>query len=123
MRIMVDECLYAQIVEHLRRDGHDVHWVCDDLASTDDQTVLDAANVERRILLSEDRDFGELIFRDKKPAFGVVSIRVSEFELQPDVMGAYVATRIRELAGQLPGHFTVIEPGRERSHPLPNVLP
>ncbi len=123
MRFLVDECLYAHIVDHLRRAGHDVSWVRDGLSSADDSVVLQVANSERRILMSEDRDFGEHVFRDKRPALGVVSVRVSEFDLDPDAMGAYVAAKVAVLGDRLHGQFTVIEPGGERLRPLPIRLP
>ena len=123
MRIMVDECLPYEVVDHLRRDGHDVHWISDDMSSVDDVVVLWAANAERRIIASEDRDFGELVYRHKYPSLGIVSVRYSEFGLLPDDMGAYLAAKVRELGDTLIGQFTVIEPGRERPRPLPNVLP
>ena len=123
MRIMVDECLPCEVVDHLRRDGHDVHWISDDMSSVDDIAVLRAANAERRIIVSEDRDFGELVYRDQHATVGIVSVRYSEFGLLPEDMGAYVAQKVRELGDTLIGQFTVIEPGRERPRPLPNVLP
>ena len=93
------------------------------MPSADDLDVLLAANAERRILLSEDRDFGELIFRDGLPAVAIVSLRVSEFGFEPDDMGGYAAAKIAQLGDKLLGQFTVIEPGGERPRALPKVLP
>ncbi len=122
MRFLVDECIFAQVVEHLRRDGHDVVWIGDIMPSARDRAVLLFANAERRILMSEDRDFGELIFRDGMPAIAIISLRVSEFDFKPDEMGRYAATKIMELGDTLLGHFTVIEPGGARPRALPKVL-
>ena len=121
MRFLVDECLSFEIVDHLRRDGHDVTWISESMPSVSDKVVLQVANDERRILMSEDSDFGELVFRDQLLAVGVVSVRVNEFEFASDEMGAYVAQKFCELADHLIGNFTVIEPGRDRRRPLPNV--
>jgi predicted nuclease of predicted toxin-antitoxin system len=121
MRFLVDECLFVQIVNELRRAGHDVHWVTDDMKQADDETVLAIANSEQRILMSEDRDFGELVFRDRAHAVGIVSVRVSEFDLSPDDMGTFVAAKVQELGQTLLGQFTVVEPGRVRPRPLPSA--
>jgi predicted nuclease of predicted toxin-antitoxin system len=122
MRFLVDECIFIQVVDHLRRGGHDVVWIGDLMPSVEDKAVLEAANAERRILMSEDRDFGELIFRDGMPAVAIISLRVSEFDFAPDEMGRYAAAKVLELGDRLLGQFTVIEPGGERPRPLPRIV-
>jgi predicted nuclease of predicted toxin-antitoxin system len=123
MLILVDECIYAAIVDALRRDQHDVRWVRIDMPRADDRRVLEVANVEGRIIVSEDRDFGELIFRDRWPSRGIISARVSEFDLSPRDMGLHLSNRIRVYGDRLIGQFTIIEPSGERQRPVPNVIP
>jgi len=77
--------------------------------------------VQKRILVSEDRDFGDLTIRQQKPAIGVVLAKVGEFDGTLDYVGAHVAKVIDRLGQGLVGAFTVIEPGRVRQRALPNV--
>jgi predicted nuclease of predicted toxin-antitoxin system len=123
MRFLVDECLFIHIVDHLRQDGHDVVWIGHLMPSAEDRAVLEFANAEGRMLMSEDRDFGELIFSDGMAAVAIISLRVSEFDLEPDAMGQFAAEKIKELSSSLLGQFTVIEPDGVRQRALPRVTP
>ena len=76
MKFIADECCDTGIVISLRREGHDVFYVLEEEPGLRDEVVLQRAYVERRTLLTEDKDFGELVFRLRKPAAGD---RVSSF--------------------------------------------
>jgi len=73
-----------------------------------DDEVLNLANREKSILLTADKDFGELIFRQGKIAKGVILVRLAG--LSPEVKAEIVADAIREHAGELLLAFTVITP-------------
>jgi predicted nuclease of predicted toxin-antitoxin system len=60
VRFLVDECVDERIVKRLRSAGHDVASARDDLQGAADATLLDAARSERRIMVTEDKDFGRL---------------------------------------------------------------
>ncbi|HRD77487.1 MAG TPA: DUF5615 family PIN-like protein [Hyphomicrobiaceae bacterium] len=122
MRFLVDECLLAEIVNELRLDGHDVHWVADDLQSVEDAVLLEIANAERRILMSDDRDFGELVFKCAMPDIGIVSLRVAKFKMDAGRIGAYAADKVAELGPLLLGQFALIEPGGVWLRSLPRSL-
>ena len=67
MKFLADECCNTGLVGSLREDGHDVLYILETKAGvSDDKVLLDAYN-EERILLTEDKDFGELVYRFKKP--------------------------------------------------------
>ena len=55
-------------VEALRTDGHDVAWIREDARGTSDDKILFRAQEENRIVLTFDKDFGELVFRSRFPA-------------------------------------------------------
>jgi predicted nuclease of predicted toxin-antitoxin system len=116
--MLVDECIPRQLVEALRINGHDVIWAQDVCAGDDDTLVLARAVAEDRILLTEDRDFGELTVRFKLPAIGVIIVSVSEFALGLDAIAEHVVRVVRELDESCVGTLTVIEPGRARQRPL-----
>jgi len=78
LKFLADECCDTGLVTSLREDGHDVLYILEKKTGVpDDEVLLDAYN-ERRILLTEDKDFGELIYRLKKPSRGIVLIRIEE---------------------------------------------
>lgn len=112
MRFLADESCDAAIARALRKAGHDVTAVGDTLRGVDDRAVLEAALRERRLLLTEDKDFGELVFAAGAPAIGVVLLRYSSSARASLVQRVvdFVAARHAELAGS----FVVIDPGRTR---------
>lgn len=75
MKFLVDECCSSDLVLKLRNGGHDVIYVMEFKPSSSDKEVLDKAYSEKRILITEDKDFGELVFRLKKPACGIILLR------------------------------------------------
>lgn len=62
MKFLVDECCDAELVLKLRSEGHNVLYVMELKPSATDKEILQKAYSENRILLTEDKDFGELVF-------------------------------------------------------------
>lgn len=79
--------------------------------------------LQGRLIVSEDRDFGELIFRHNNSAIGIVLVKIADFGGSLQKMARYAAVKITELDANLYGHLTIIEPGRERTRPLPGIQP
>lgn len=77
-----------------------------------DDAVLDLANREVALLLTADKDFGELVFRLRRLASGVVFIRVAG--LSPTSKAEAVASAINKHTTELPRAFAVITPGSIR---------
>jgi predicted nuclease of predicted toxin-antitoxin system len=75
MKLLADECCDAGLVSVLRSDGHDVLYAAESLQGATDDDVLKRADDEGRIVLTEDKDFGELVYRLKRPARGVIFLR------------------------------------------------
>jgi predicted nuclease of predicted toxin-antitoxin system len=67
MRFLADESCDGAVVRAMREAGHDVTSVRDTMRGASDRSVLDAALSERRLLLTEDKDFGELVFARGDP--------------------------------------------------------
>ena len=114
MRILVDECLSRTLVDTLRERGHDVMFVRDDVRGLSDRMVLALAMGDNRILISEDRDFGVLTFRNRQPSLGVIIVTVSSFRWPESRLAKHVADILDELGESCVGHLTTIEPGRRR---------
>lgn len=112
MRILANENFPGDAVEALRQKGHDVVWVRTDAPGSDDRTVLQKARQEERILVTFDKDFGELAFRFGLPVTsGVILFRVrapsSEYV-------ARVTVTAIDSRSDWAGHFSVVEESRIR---------
>lgn len=77
MKFLADECCDALLVAGLRGDGHHVAYVMEFAPGRPDEWVLQQAAAEDRILLTEDKDFGNLVVRLGLPAYGIVLLRMN----------------------------------------------
>jgi len=112
MNFLADESVDKPIVDRLRADGHRVWYVAEMQPGISDDVVIELANREGALLLTADKDFGELVFRQRLLAPGVVLIRLAG--LSPRRKVEVVASAISEHALQLPSAFMVIAPGAIR---------
>ncbi|MXY80058.1 MAG: hypothetical protein F4Y94_10335 [Chloroflexi bacterium] len=118
MRFLADENLARSAVDALRSLGHDVAWVRSDSPGVSDEQILERAAAESRVLVTADKDFGELAFRRAAPAHGgviLVRVRGSE-DVRATALAAAAQTR-DDWAGQ----FAVVENDRIRITPLPRA--
>jgi len=115
MKIVADEGVDRQVVEGLRRENHEVIYVAELAPGINDDEVLRLANDGGAVLLTADKDFGELVFRLKRVAGGIVLLRLEGFP--PDMKSAIVANAIREHGLQIHGAFSVISAGAIRIRP------
>jgi predicted nuclease of predicted toxin-antitoxin system len=118
MRFLADENFPYDAVTALRTAGHDVVWVREVAPGINDESVLDRAQAEERVLLTFDKDFGELAFYTKLPAScGIILFRIPA---PSSLYVARVAVAALESHTDWAGHFSVIEERRIRMRPLPN---
>lgn len=115
MRFAIDACVPNQLAEALKAYGADVVSAAGRPAMPDDE-VLSGALARDRVLITSDKDFGDLVFRDGHAAVGVVLIR---FDLVSDAIVDATAQRILALQNYGRGWFTVLEPKQERARPMP----
>jgi len=106
MKFVADESVDFPIVERLRQDGHSVWAVVEMDAGIADDLVLDHANQQNAVLLTADKDFGELVFRLKRLNLGVVLVRLAG--LPPKRKAEIVARVIAEKGEELKEAFSVI---------------
>jgi len=76
MKLLVDEGVDKPIVDQLRLSGFDVHYILETYRGIEDEMVLQIANDEGRILVTQDKDFGEMVFRLQKVHLGIILIRL-----------------------------------------------
>jgi predicted nuclease of predicted toxin-antitoxin system len=116
MRFLADENFPGHAVMQLRAAGHDVVWIRTTAPGSGDEEIVAWAMREDRIVLTFDKDFGELTWRAGLPATsGAVLFRLP---MKPAAdVGNILVARLGERTDWV-GHFSVIEPGRIRMRPL-----
>jgi predicted nuclease of predicted toxin-antitoxin system len=112
VNLFADESVERPVVERPRQDNHDVVFVAELAPSITDDDVLRIANDRSAVLVTADKDFGELVFRQGAVHAGVVLLRLPG--LANSTKGEIVAEVCRLRASELIGSFTVISPGQVR---------
>lgn len=116
MKLLADENISALTVNWLRQIGHDVLWASEHLRQTADQDLLRIANDESRVLLTEDLDFGELVYRQGLVSAGVILLRLRA-PLQADRLQLLQA-QWPQIEARASGHFIVVSNRKLRVRPL-----
>lgn len=117
MNLLADEGVDRAVVERLRQDGHAVHYVAELSPSVGDEEVLRQANVRGALLVTADKDFGELVFRLGRVHSGVLLVRLAG--LANATKAEIVAEVCRERPSELLGAFSIISPGQLRIRRTP----
>jgi predicted nuclease of predicted toxin-antitoxin system len=112
MNLLADEGVDRAIVERLRHEGHDVLYVAELSPGITDEDVLRTANDRAALLMTADKDFGELVFRLNRVHAGIVLLRLAG--LPAPAAADAVAEAVRAHADELRGSFSVISPGQVR---------
>ncbi len=112
MRFLAHENFSLDAVNALRQDGYDVAWIRSDSPGISDTEVLNRAQAENRILLTFDKDFGELAFRAKLPVTtGIILFRV---QVPSSTVVAEKVARAIASRDDWYGHFSVVEENKVR---------
>jgi predicted nuclease of predicted toxin-antitoxin system len=115
VRFLVDESVGTRLADWLRSQGHDATAIARDYpASLPDDEVLALAEREGRILITNDTDFGDLVFRARRPHRGVILFRLATetFATRADRLTVVLTEHADALA-----HFLVVEDSRVRIRP------
>lgn len=78
MRFLVDENAGPSLARWLRSQGHDVFSIFESARGLPDERVIELAYRENRILITSDKDFGEKVYREKRPHRGVILLRLHD---------------------------------------------
>ncbi len=106
MRFLVDECTGPAVARWLKEQGHDVFSVYDEARGIDDDQIIRKAYTENRILISNDKDFGEKIFREKYPHKGVILLRLENERYTNKI--AVLHMFLTRYADQVKNQFVVV---------------
>jgi predicted nuclease of predicted toxin-antitoxin system len=115
MKFIADEGVDAPIVSALRNKGYDVLYILELSPGKQDDVILSEANSQNRILLTQDKDFGELVFRLRQIHSGVVLIRLHG--IKPLEKAIIVTTALEKHLNELYNAFTVIQKNAVRIKP------
>lgn len=109
---MADECCDFSVVRGLRAEGYDVFAVGEVMQRSVDRSLIELAAEEQRILLTEDKDFGWLVYASNAHSAGVILIRYPGSARQG--LADAVVRLVRTQGERLSGSFVVMQPGQVR---------
>jgi predicted nuclease of predicted toxin-antitoxin system len=111
--IVADECVDFEIVLQLRASGYMVYAICEQSPAINDREVLEIAFRHNALLITEDKDFGELVIRLKLPNHGILLIRMMDFTSEKKAQ--IVVKIISQYHLSLLNAFSVVDNNRFRT--------
>jgi predicted nuclease of predicted toxin-antitoxin system len=99
-KFIVDECTGIAVTHFLREQGFDTVSVSEESPQTSDLDILHRAIAEQRIVVTNDKDFGDMVYRDNHHHCGVLLLRLADDR---------VATKIRVIAAVLKQHLDKLQ--------------
>lgn len=115
IKLLADENIPNRTVEALKQRDVDIISVIDSSPGLSDRAVIDLANDEDRVIVTFDKDFGELIFRERLEVTGLILLRIAP--ISPE----RIAERIGHILAQnlsLSNKIVVVREDRIRVTPL-----
>ena len=112
MRFVADECSGPALADWLREQGHDTVSVFEVARGASDANVLSRAYEQARILVTNDEDFGEMVFRERRPHRGIVLLRLEDERATSKI--AAMRRLLADHADRVEGRFVVVTEGSVR---------
>jgi predicted nuclease of predicted toxin-antitoxin system len=112
MRFLVDECTGPSVARWLREQQHEVFSAYEEARGMDDEEMILKAFDENWILITNDKDFGEKIYRERHPHRGVIFLRLDDERAESKI--ETLRRLIAAYADQLPNQFVVVTETRVR---------
>jgi predicted nuclease of predicted toxin-antitoxin system len=116
VQFLADENVPRSMVAWMRAEGHDVALASELSIGAPDIHWLDLAMTESRIIVSADKDFGELVYRDRLASHGIVLLRLDNLAV------LLWLPRLQEtwsiIEANPTGKFIVVTSNRVRVRPL-----
>jgi predicted nuclease of predicted toxin-antitoxin system len=118
-KFLADVNIEKEVVDYLVGLGYDIKWIPDYDCEMHDEDLLRMANAEQRILITNDKDFGELIFLQRKLSTGVILMRVKGQRTRDKVN--LMKKLLEKFGNKLLHHFVVATNNRFRFIPMEGV--
>jgi predicted nuclease of predicted toxin-antitoxin system len=112
MRFLVDECTGPAVAKWLRGQNHDVFSVYDQARGSPDDAVIQMALDEERILITNDKHFGEKVYRDGRSHHGVILLRLEDERSASKI--AVLSGLLESYGAKVQGSFVVVSERRIR---------
>jgi predicted nuclease of predicted toxin-antitoxin system len=119
LRFLADESCDFAVVRALRAHGFDVFAVAEVMTRSDDQALIVQAERERRVLLTEDKDFGWLVFASQFDSADIILIRFPGNARE--LLTRIIIDLVQAQGNALYGAFVVVQPGHTRIRRVPDV--
>ena len=116
MRFLGDESVDDPIIDLLRKNGYGIDYIKEISSGIDDEAVLELAHTNDSILITMDKDFGELVYRKKQAHRGIVLLRLDGFT--PKERADLVLIVFKKHLLELLDSFTVIQANFTRIRPM-----
>lgn len=115
-QFLVDEGCDAIIVRTLRELGYDVQYIAEMSPGITDTAIIQLGLREKRIVITEDRDFSELIFRDAQETYGIIFVRIADTERL--AKAAQITTLVNRHSHDLPNAIATITSSKIKIRPI-----
>jgi predicted nuclease of predicted toxin-antitoxin system len=112
MRFLVDECTGPAVARWLRQQNHEVFSVYEEARGIEDDEIIQKASDENWILITNDKDFGEKVYRERYPHRGIVLLRLEDERASKKIDA--IRRLLTDYADQLPDCFVVVTETRVR---------
>lgn len=117
MRFLVDESAGRSIIHYLRSAGHNVASVQEKHSGIKDREICDWSIQEGRIIITNDKDFGKLVFHKRLKNRGVILLRLEDENASNKVR--VISNLLKNYEERLKDNFVVISEDKVRIRPLP----
>ena len=121
MRFLVDECTGPAVASWLKELNYDIFSVYDEARGLSDDEIIQKALEEERILITNDKDFGEMVFRDGRLHRGVIFLRLQDERSTSKIR--VLSCLFETYSDRIPNSFLVVTEQRVRfaKRPMSNV--
>jgi predicted nuclease of predicted toxin-antitoxin system len=118
IKFLADESVDFRIVQSLRDNGYIIQTIVESNPAAIDVEVLKIANESKAILITEDKDFGELTIRLRRPNCGIILLRMSGMKINEKI--EKVLKAFQDHIVELSDRFTVITYNKLRIREIKN---
>jgi len=112
MRFLVDECTGTRVSSWLAQQGYEVHCIYGEARGASDDEILKKAYAENWILVTNDKDFGELIYRTRRVHHGIIFLRLTDERSTAKIESLRLL--LDRYADRLPEAFVVVTESKVR---------
>lgn len=116
LRFIADVNVEKPLVDFLARKGFDIKWVASIDKQMPDIQVCEIANNERRIVITNDKDFGEIVYLQKKIIYGIILLRIKGQNTSDKIM--LIEKLLDRYPDKITSHFVVVTGKKFRFVPM-----